>query len=174
MKKIDLFQRFYDQRGSFLLEPLIAATLFATFLVFFLGSFRNIFSTQDVIWQRTRASVLAQESVESSYNWLVNNDWESAYDSVAVDKQYSIVPGDAPVEVTVPEQIDSTYSRVLQFTPVFRDSSTHQRVTSLGAASYIDEQIVEVTSTVLWKYRGKVIEVEYRTLVSNPRVEAGI
>lgn len=171
--------RFSDQRarktsfsqGSFLLEPLISVTIFSIFIVFFLGTFRNIFASQDIIWERMQASLLAQDAVESVYNWLMNSDWQSAVNIISENEIYAITPGQAPVPVFAAEVINNKYAREITLRPAYRNQETFQLVNSPGSGTMVDNNLIVVIATVEWQYRGKMVTTQFSTYVSNPESE---
>lgn len=147
--------------GFLLLEPLLAVTLFAAFIVFFLASFRNIYRTQDVSWRRVNAGIYAQEAMEVLYNISVNDEtWKEQVDTFSATQPYSVsIYPDVEI-LEGAEILDEQYKREIYFVPGYRDDSG-KLVSADTPDAQVDPNTYQIISRVSWPEGDRQQVVEY-------------
>lgn len=156
--------------GFTLLETLISITIFSIFIVFFIASFRQIFSAQDISWERIDASFYAQEGMEVVYNVFENIDnWQALANSFTPNQSYW-VNEESSTYLSLGSQEIEGYTREIFISPVYRNAQL-EIVSAEVPGAVLDTQIVQIESIVTWESRGQDQEVRFVTYLTQPAPE---
>jgi type II secretory pathway pseudopilin PulG len=149
-------------KGMTVVEVLIGVALFLIIVVFIAQSLGLFFANATLVRERTKAVYLASEAQEM-VRYVRDEDW-NAISSRTLGTAYSlnITPGSIVLS-TAPEVVDTTYTRSIVFTSVYRNA-TDDIVASTAPGAVLDTGCRYVTVTVGWG-GGEVVTLQ--TLVTN-------
>jgi len=133
------------QRGFFLIEVVVVASIVSVVLVLLLGSIQNSVEASQRSLERTQASYLLEEGAEALKS-IRSNAWTGISSLTAGTTYYLAWSNGAWSLSTTPSQIDNRFTRTLVMSDVSRDVNG-DIVTSGGTT---DAGTKKFTITTTW------------------------
>ncbi len=136
-------------RGVTVVEVLVGVALFSVVLVFVMNALGLLFSNANFVREQTKATLLTMEGQEM-VRAIRDGDWDDISALTTGTSYYLDIDPTTLALVTTPaEVIDSTYTRTITVTSVYRDGSDDVVASSAPGAT-VDIGSRYVTVTVSW------------------------
>lgn len=133
-----------SQKGFFLVEVVVAASVITVVLMLLIGSIQNSVEVSQRSLERTQAGYLLEEGAEA-IKALRDSAWTNVADLTAGTQYYLTWSGSAWTTTTTPQMINQ-FTRSFVVAPVSRDSDAD--IVSSGGT--VDTGTRLVTFTVSW------------------------
>ncbi len=150
------------QRGFSLIEIVVATSITLAVILPLMNTFTNAFKYASNNLARVQASFLEEEGVEA-VRLIRDNGWSTNIAPLTRNTPYYLTfNGTSWVTTTTPNSIDSTFTRTVTLSNVYRDGS--QNIASSGT---LDTNAVIATVAVAWNENGTPRTQELTALFTN-------
>lgn len=131
-------------KGFFLIEVIVAASIISVVLILLLGSIQDSVEVSQRSLERTQASYLLEEGAET-VKAIRDNGWQTSILPIVTGTTYYLSWGGSSWSLTqTPINIDN-FTRTVLFSDVYRDSNE-----DISSAGTLDPNTKQVTITVTW------------------------